>query len=331
MNRIIIVYSDNTDFQLKLDILTDKDDNICTALEPYDAKNDSNSSRKSSKESLPYRYIEESNSNTSDTASSVVSYPSLPSRAPSEISIESNNTENRALSSHSIGDNISAVSSVPSRGTSSYGRARLRRGQPRNTRGGGIQRPIDRPMVLQDDFTVAVHTGQAGPKAEELMKVGEYIEKFQLHANYPFKRLEKKPEELFRVGSKILCCSYLIFPGIKIRTISSLLRLHMKGKQLENPVTESDSCWDAPGPFRSIHANEIKRKGGMGVDLGDINIPIDAILQTCKEGIGHSYLVLERGNCRVQAFDGSREPVGTQYENRDLLQHQYIERYIKLN
>ena len=68
----------------------------------------------------------------------------------------------------------------------------------------------------------------------------------------------------------------------------------------------------------------------MGVDIGDINIPIDAILQTGSDGVGHSYLVLERGNCRVQAFDGSRGQVGTQYENRELLQHQYIERLVLL-
>ena len=67
----------------------------------------------------------------------------------------------------------------------------------------------------------------------------------------------------------------------------------------------------------------------MGVDIGDINIPIDAILQTGSDGVGHSYLVLERGNCRVQAFDGSRGQVGTQYENRELLQHQYIERSVQ--
>ena len=99
----------------------------------------------------------------------------------------------------------------------------------------------------------------------------------------------------------------------------------MEGKKLEKPA-EEDSAWGSPGPFRSIHANEIKRKGSMGVDLGDINIPIDAILQTGSDGVGHSYLVLERGNARVQAFDGSRDPIGTEYENRDLLQHQYIER-----
>jgi len=136
----------------------------------------------------------------------------------------------------------------------------------------------------------------------KLMSVTAYIEKFQLEKNYPHKRLEIKPEQIF-----------------------SLQELHFEGKKLEKSAPEEDSCWGSSGPFRTIHANEIKRKGNMGVDIGDINIPIDAILQTGSDGVGHSYLVLERGNCRVQAFDGSRGQVGTQYENRELLQHQYIE------
>ena len=45
----------------------------------------------------------------------------------------------------------------------------------------------------------------------------------------------------------------------------------MEGKKLEKPA-EEDSAWGSPGPFRSIHANEIKRKGSMGVDLGDIKV-----------------------------------------------------------
>jgi len=257
----------------------------------------SDASRKSSNaESLPYRYVPESSPSMSETASSIASLPSISSRAPSELSFETSNADNRALSIYSEADHFSSVPSAPSRGTSSYGRARApRRGQPRNTRGGGIHRPIDIPTV---DSTVAKNTEQA---VEPLMSVDEYIEKFQLEKNYPHKRLDLRPEKLF-----------------------SLQKIHMEGKKLEKP-SEEDSAWGSPGPFRSIHANEIKRKGSIGVDLGDINIPIDAILQTGSDGVGHSYLVLERGNSRVQAFDGNREPVSTQYENRDLLQHQYIE------
>jgi len=156
----------NTDFRLEplCIISNDQDGNDCTALEPYvepsQSKSGSNSSRKSSKESLPYRYVEETSPNTSDTASSVVSYPSVSSRAPSELSIETNNTESRAHSTISAGDNISSVSSVPSRGTSSYGRARglFRRGQVRNTRGGrgGIRggRSIDRPISPRAESAV---------------------------------------------------------------------------------------------------------------------------------------------------------------------------------
>ena len=192
-------------------ISNDQDGNDCTALEPYvessQSKSGSNSSRKSSKESLPYRYVEETSPNTSDTASSVVSYPSVLSRAPSELSIETNNTESRAHSTISAGDNISSVSSVPSRGTSSYGRARglFRRGQVRNTRGGrgGIRggRSIDRPISPRAESAAVKYTG---PSYEELMSVTEYIEKFQLEKNYPHKRLEIKPEQIFRIGSKII-------------------------------------------------------------------------------------------------------------------------------
>ena len=189
--------------------LVDQISNDCTTLEPYveptPSKPSSNGSRKSSNpESLPYRYVPESSSNMSETASSIVSYPSIASgpssRAPSELSLVTSYADNRTLSNHSANDHNSSVSSVPSRGTSSYGRARapVRRGQPRNTRGGAIQRPIDRPTI---DSTVAKYTG---PAFEPLMDVKEYIEQFELEKNYPHKRLNMKPEKLFRIGSKLI-------------------------------------------------------------------------------------------------------------------------------
>ena len=182
--------------------------NDCTALEPYEesthSKHSSNGSRKSFYAgSLPYRWVPESSPNISDTASSIASLPSISSRAPSEISLATTHADNRALSMHSANDYNSSVSSAPSRGTSSYGRARVpvRRGQPRNTRGGAYQRPIDRPDTTSTiDSTVAKSTG---PAYEPLMGVEEYIEQFELGKNYPHKRLKMKPEKLFRIDSKL--------------------------------------------------------------------------------------------------------------------------------
>ena len=197
---------------MKLSIVSDLVDqfNDCTALEPYEesthSKPSSNGSRKSSNVgSLPYRWVPESSPNISDTASSISSFPSISSRAPSEISGATTNADNRTLSIHSAIDHNSSVSSAPSRGTSSYGRARVpvRRGQPRNTRGGAYQRPIDRTDTSSTiDSTVAKSTG---PAYEPLMGVEEYIEQFELGKNYPHKRLKMKPEKLFRIDSKLFC------------------------------------------------------------------------------------------------------------------------------
>ena len=196
--------------------------NDCTTLEPYqestNSKHSSNGSRKSSNaESLPYRYVPDSSPNRSETASSIASFPSISSRAPSEISLP----DNRTFSIHSANDHNSTISSVPSRGTSSYGRARVpvRRGQPRNTRGGAIQRPIqvDRPKTASTiESTVAKYTGTTEP----LMGVDEYIEQFELGKNYPHKRLKMKLEKLFRIGSKLIRYdSNLLFIDLVFRTV----------------------------------------------------------------------------------------------------------------
>ena len=58
----------------------------------------------------------------------------------------------------------------------------------------------------------------------------------------------------------------------------------------------------------------------MGVDDGDFNIPIDAILQTGTDGVSNGYIVLERGNRRIQCFE-----VSNQENNQDLLNHSFTE------
>ena len=67
-----------------------------------------------------------------------------------------------------------------------------------------------------------------------------------------------------------------------------------------------------------IYANEIRRTGNNGTDRGSMALPIDAKLNYI-DGKSNEYLVLERGNCRVQSFKTSRPG-----DNEELLEHFYL-------
>ena len=55
----------------------------------------------------------------------------------------------------------------------------------------------------------------------------------------------------------------------------NLAKMHSMGRVLAEPNEKSDDPWELDTSQRTIVLNEIKRKGAMGVDKGNLNTPID--------------------------------------------------------
>ena len=55
----------------------------------------------------------------------------------------------------------------------------------------------------------------------------------------------------------------------------NLAKMHSMGRVVAEPNEKSDDPWELDTSQRTIVLNEIKRKGAMGVDKGNLNTPID--------------------------------------------------------
>ena len=90
-------------------------------------------------------------------------------------------------------------------------------------------------------------------------------------------------------------------------------------------------CWSSsiPKAPQFIFANEIKRKGGPGVDNGDMIGAVAGQLSYDNNGIAREYIILESGNKRIQSFYA--EYTDSFRSDEILLQHFYMKTLVKKN
>ena len=255
----------------------------------------------------------------SDTKSKYVYLP----ESDSEISsISSSNASTRQSSRpESVVTNQSYQSSQYSanqRGTARQGRGR---GGGKYQRGitnrRGTQRPVQAAQSTQslssnqqlnnpvDNFKSDIYN----VGADELLTVEEYMSEYEI-SEWQYPNLSYcRP---YNDGAK-LDLSKIVEEGRK--------------KTKAKPEVDPNDRWEpeVPKQQRFIFANEIKRKGNEGVDNGDMIGVVGAEISYDMEGIATEYIVLERGNKRIQSFHAQLEPFKT---GETLLQHFYLKTYL---